>query len=361
MSLFKKYISIVQESLSEMKHDSAILDNYYLLVNEKDDIVYQITFDDSQLELQSFLFKLSDFIDNNAKTKIQELFREIENKKNEIKKIKAKAESEQNEIETKIVKDRKSGKVFSPQEVDDFYKELYKKQSQMKNRIQKIIQGLKVEIFQIDDFFINDFKRVLMYKKPTLESIITDYFSDNPSKFIGGYTLITPDKFLKFKSSEKSIFINKADRFYEVLKNIELDFSKEQIEKILQDVLDNHKISQGRARTMNIGYFFDEISSNFFQKYGFSTKKDSDNIIFTKMGSLPKMKNLGTKEDKTDRMNTSISQLNLSKDRFEFLINSSLAEAERNEMYVDSDEIEKMTLNRIAQLFPETFEEFMDM
>ena len=361
MSLFKKYFSIVQESLSEMKDDTAILDNYYLLVNEKNDIISQISFNDSQLELQSFLSTLDKVLDNNSKTKIKILFKEIENKKKDIKKIKLEAQLEQKKIENKIVEDRKSGIVFSPQEIDDFYKEIDKKQRQAKNRIQKIIQELKVDIFQVDDFFINDFKRTLIYKISTLESIITDYFSVNPSPFIKGYILITPDKFLKFRTSEKNIFIDKTERFNKVLENSDLGFSKKQIEEILKDALENHKISQIRAKTMNIGYFFDEISSNFFQKYGFSTKKDIDNIIFTKITALAKRKNLGTLEDKKDRMNTSISQLNLSKDRFEFLINSCLAEAERNEMFVDSYEIEKMTLNRIQQLFPETFEEFIDM
>lgn len=309
MSLFKKYFSIIQEasySSSEKRGISSSIENpdvFCYLIDENNNIIETIMFNEAKnMKFSSFLLKLkeNDNIDKKSKENILSFL-------------------------------KKSDDLINIKQLFDVN-----------------FESIKILIDKAK-------------KDSSIGNVIGKIFSGDPAPFIKGYQLITPKKLVsmagkqiiqkletpstkkvkKTEPKQKSISSSIDDKFYKVLSSV-LNFNKDQINEILKD----NKVSEMRARTMNIGYFFDEVNSKAFEKYGYYMVKVGDEILFSK-------------NKPSYDMNTSIKSLKLNEDQLKMLIFNTLSEAEEEDKVVDEEEILSMTLRELGQAFPNTLEKFL--
>lgn len=341
MSLFKKYISIIQEASYDDSEKRDILKSindpkvFSYLINEDNQIIDIITFDNAKTRFRTYLVKLineNKLIDEYSKEKIGDFLKFLNNDKNMVKEV-----EELEDIRTKE---------------DEKYEESDKV---------KLFNSKMKSVFIFDDTNTISFRNKIVLNS-SIGNIIAKNFSSDPVPFIKDYKLVSPKKLVdmsgkqiikklqtpstkktkKDEPKQKSISSSIDDKFYKVLSSI-LNFTKDQINEILKD----NKVSEMRARTMSIGYFFDEVNERAFEKYGYYMNKVGDEILFN--------------ENKPSYdMNTSIKSLKLNKDELKDLIKNTLEEADEDEKVIDEEEILLMTLTQLKEAFPKTFEKFTE-
>ena len=237
MSLFKKYISIIQEAITYDNEDrKQILDHYNdsnifcYLIDEKGDVIIRITKEDAKNKTFLTFLKelgLNNKIDIDIRSKIKNIT-QIDN------------------IETEI-----SPRLF----VFNLSK------LNTKALITEILLGGK------------------------LGKIIGIFFKDDEADFITDkYKLIIPRLYvIKYKDhilknykneEEKETVISINDKFLIVLRD-KLKLSEEEISSIMKET----GISEGRARTMNIGYFLSKYPDPFTN---YSAKISDDMVLISK-------------------------------------------------------------------------------
>ena len=340
MSLFKKYISIIQEASYDDSEKRDILKSindpevFSYLINEDNQIIDIITFDNAKTRFRTYLVKLineNKLIDEDSKEKIGDFLKFLNNDKNMVKEV-----EELEDIRTKE---------------DEKYEESDKV---------KLFNSKMKSVFIFDDTNTISFRNKIVLNS-SIGNIIAKNFSSDPVPFIKDYKLVSPKKLVdmsgkqiikklqtlstkktkKDEPKQKSISSSIDDKFYKVLSSI-LNFTKDQINEILKD----NKVSEMRARTMSIGYFFDEVNERAFKKYGYYMNKVGDEILFNK-------------NKPSYDMNTSIKSLKLEKDELDMLISNTLIEAEEEDKVTDKEDILSMTLNKLKDAFPKTFEKFI--
>ena len=303
MSLFKKYISIIQEGYSDSEKRT-ILNSYKkpdvfcYLINQEKYIIEEISYDYAKKQ------KLGDLLN----------------------------------------------KLKSNSNIDDDTKKNIANFN--KNKTDISIMNL----FKINKESLKKFQEKII-EDVSLGKIITGFFSGDPIEFISNYRLITPEKYVKLykddilkrlesessakkqenKKEVKKIEASINDKFLSVIKD-KLKFSEDKISSIMSQ----NKISPIRARTMSIGYFLDEVNSNPFN--GYNVDKKEDIIVISKKEY----------DDKESLEYNAIQIAGISKDKLKEVVDNAFSSSynsdDGSEMY-NKDEIMKMEYGMFKDIF----------